>query len=117
MQDKRILSFIIDFILIAVLFMITNVVSFIGFKYDAYYILLGVCMLVFIMKDIIGGQSIGKRIMKIKIIAKDGSKPSIFRLILRNITISIWPIEFIILSLGKEKLGDRMAKTKIIEAE
>ena len=80
-----------------------------------YLVMLLIILSLYYTKDIIGGQSIGKRIMRIKIIAKDGGKPSIFRLILRNITISIWPIEFIILSLGKEKLGDRIAKTKIIE--
>ena len=72
-------------------------------------------ILLFIAKDAINGQSIGKKLMKIKVVDAHGKTPNIFKLIIRNITICIWPIEAILVLLNKKKLGDRLAGTNIVE--
>ncbi len=83
----------------------------------AYYSEIGLCIiyLLFIGKDIIGGQSIGKRIAKIKVVDTNGNEPDKFRLFLRNITIFIWPIEAIFILLEKPRIGERITKTRVIE--
>ena len=70
------------------------------------------------LKDIINGQSIGKRIMKIAIRSDiDNSKVSIVRLILRNIFIFIWPIDLLVFLCSKQKkrLGDILNRTDIYD--
>lgn len=73
-----------------------------------YYIFLLVFMFICFFKDVINGQSIGKRIMKIKVVDLNGNKASLFNLIIRNITIFIWPVEALLVLLNKERLGDRL---------
>ena len=115
MLGKRILAFAIDYMSVMIFF---SVLSFVPVKNLNRSLLISYTFFIifgevyFIIKDIFG-RSLGKRIMGIKIVRVDGRKPSIIRLILRNITISIWPVEIVLLLLGKEKLGDRLAKTRL----
>ena len=53
--------------------------------------------------------------MKIKVVDLNDNKPSLLNLIIRNITIIIWPVEALLVLLDKERLGDRLAKTKVID--
>ena len=72
-------------------------------------------MCIYFFKDIINGQSIGKRIMRIRVVDLNGKKPSLFKLVIRNITIFIWPVEALLVLLDKQRLGDRLAKTKVVD--
>ena len=70
----------------------------------------------FIFRDILGKKSIGKRIMKLKIINKnDGKETVLSKRILRNITWVIMPIEIIIILINKERLGDMIVGTTVSE--
>lgn len=68
-------------------------------------------------KDLIKGQSIGKRIMKIAVVNADDlticSNP--FKLILRNITLPLWPIEAILFLSSENgvRLGDKLTNTTV----
>ncbi len=123
MFRKRLLAIIIDFLIFCFLFFILTVISILDEKNSLFnqtgYIIFAVLLLSvwlgFIFKDAFYGQSIGKRLVHIKVISKDGKKPNLFQVFLRNITIHIWPIELIMLFLDKERIGDILAKTKIIE--
>nr|WP_296620417.1 RDD family protein [Marivirga sp.] len=70
-------------------------------------------------KDSINGVSAGKWIMGIMVRdAKNPNEvPSFSRLLLRNLFIIIWPIEFIILASNKDKkrLGDNTANTIVVK--
>jgi len=74
--------------------------------------------LFYLCKDIIGGQSLGKRVFSIKTVdyEDENNTPSSVSLVLRNIFIFLWPIEIIVLVFSKEKrrLGDRIAGTKVV---
>ncbi len=120
----RILAFLIDYIVFVLLFAFINI----GFMLDQYIgttimtkpliviylITLSIVLLGLVLKDIFGGRSIGKRIMKIKVVRKNSEKASVWRLIFRNITIVIWPIEALLLLIGREKIGDVIANTKVV---
>ena len=120
----RVLAFLLDCIVFAILFVFINM-GFILEQYIGtsimtksfivvYLISLLIVLSGFILKDIIGGRSIGKRVTKIKVVKKTGLKASWPRLILRNITILIWPIEALLLLIGKERIGDFIAETKVV---
>lgn len=75
--------------------------------------------LLYFAKDSIKGISLGKWIMGIMV--RDTSNPdnipSFGRLLIRNLFIIIWPIEFIVLASSKEKkrLGDKTSKTIVVK--
>lgn len=122
---KRLLAVGIDIAILVLVFMIANIIpiydDYIMTARDfgrSYYIVYGIILLIieigFLCKDVIGGQSIGKKIVHIKVVNVDESKANLLQLIIRNITILIWPIEMIILLLGKRKIGDVISKTMIV---
>lgn len=122
---RRLAAFIIDYLLfMPFYFMIMIFTSAdIFFKTGGYLttemetlqnLLLVLILIFFMSKDIINGQSIGKRIAKIKIIDNSGENVAWWQLILRNITIFIWPLEALLLLLDKERIGDKAAKTKVV---
>lgn len=75
--------------------------------------------LLYFAKDSIKGVSVGKWIMGI-MVRDDNNKtevPSSGRLLLRNLMIIIWPIEFIVWVTNdqKKRLGDIVAKTVVLK--
>ncbi|WLE98915.1 MAG: RDD family protein [Candidatus Electrothrix communis] len=75
--------------------------------------------LVYFGKDSIKGISLGRWIMGIMVRDENNPKqiPSFGRLLIRNLFLVIWPIEFFVLALSQEKkrIGDKTAKTIIVE--
>ena len=124
MIRKRIIAFLIDCIIIvspciffSVIYVFFNdFISKLKFKnviYVLYLISMFFCYIGLLGKDVISKRSVGKRIVNIKILSLDGTKPNYFQLIIRNIFMLIWPIEALMLLLDQPRLGDRIAKTKI----
>jgi uncharacterized RDD family membrane protein YckC len=77
-------------------------------------------LLLFFAKDCMGGRSPGKRLMGIMVRDRDDVQqvPSAGRLLLRNVLLVIWLIEFIVMCTNddKQRLGDQLAKTKVIRS-
>ena len=81
-----------------------------------YLILLGVVF--YFLKDSIDGRSIGKFIVGVQIVDSRTEQPAgPFQCFLRNLFCLIWPIEAIALLIDPEKrIGDKVAKTKVINS-
>ena len=61
-------------------------------------------------------KSIGKRILKLKIIDKNtGSEANFVKRLIRNITWLLGPTEIVVYLICKERLGDKIAGTHVIE--
>ena len=118
-MNKRILAFLIDFLIAMLLIAIIGSISMINFTSIILSKIYGIVLIVSVFslyfKDIINGKSVGKRIMKIKVVDFKENTPSTFRLFIRNVTLCIWPIEFLRVLLGKERFGDIIAKTKVVQ--
>jgi len=73
--------------------------------------------LVYGFRDIVKGQSIGKRVLGIGVrdIYDNFAVPSASRLFLRQIFSFIWPVEFLVLIFSSEnkKIGDKIAGTGV----
>lgn len=113
---KRLIAFLIDLLLIAIIvnmfFFATQTV-----KSQLLVQFLSAMMVTMLLcKDCINGKSAGKRIMKIEIAnEKEGEKISAVSCIVRNIFVVLWIIEIFVLFISKEKrIGDYVAKTKVV---
>lgn len=123
---KRIIAFMIDFIVIILMFSILIFLSiglgFIGEEaLDDSESLLGFKILSLIMyfaKDSFKGISFGKWIMGIMIRNDDEQKliPSFWILFIRNLYLVLWPIELLVLIFDKnnKRLGDRNANIIVL---
>lgn len=75
-------------------------------------------ILVFFMsRDIIKGQSIGKRIAGIKVVDNSKKSAAWWQLIFRNLSVIIWPLEAVLLLMDKKRIGDKMANTTVVLLE
>ncbi|MBR5932882.1 MAG: RDD family protein [Treponema sp.] len=126
MNPKRIGAFFIDLIIIAVIyeipfFILVMIPMFQGAMTDSLIIQRTLLCtffgyILFIFKDIFKNGSIGKRIMKLKIIDSETKEnASTGKRILRNITWIISWIEFLVYLAAKKRLGDMLAKTDVVE--
>jgi uncharacterized RDD family membrane protein YckC len=74
-------------------------------------------MIMYLFKDIFKGKSIGKRILRLAVrdSFNDQVVPTNFKLLLRNVTIIIWPIEAILVLFTNKRIGDFISKTQVIK--
>ena len=128
MESKRVGAFVIDFIIVGIIqsilmmvFLIMPLLNNSGNGNNINIIVrqlsITYCSMFFlVIKDIIGKKSIGKRILKLKIVDKDtGNESSIGKRLLRNLTWFLGAVDVIVYLITKERLGDIIFKTKVVE--
>ena len=115
---ERLFSFFIDYLII---FILTGV-SFgllVQVNEGVSWISLAIWGILFLLKDILSGQSIGKRIFKIAVRREIDlqKEPEKRKLILRNITTFIGLFDFIYMLFNKDnqKIGDKLAGTVVVK--
>lgn len=127
-RKRRIVAYLIDHLVMSVLavgiiflllgpdFINNDNIAQIG---QHVFSVMFITLLIYMAKDCIDGVSIGKWVMGIRVRdEKNASEiPSIGRLFLRNISVIIWPVEFLILisSTDKKRLGDKFANTIVVK--
>ena len=57
----------------------------------------------------------GKKIVKIKVVDANGNDANWRQHFIRNLLFLIWPVEAILVLTGNDRLGDKLAKTKVVE--
>jgi hypothetical protein len=81
---------------------------------------IALCLGVIILnKDIINGQGVVNRHFGYRVVdAKTGDIPAPIKSMLRNVTLLLYPFEFLYLQRGSDiRIGDRIAGTKLIQVE
>lgn len=127
---ERIVARLIDlgiFLAILIIFSITltnNSFTAGSNAYAIFMIFLGICYVFYNLfyEIFLDGQSVGKKIMKIKVISIDGSQASvgqyfirwIFRVVDFPLTAQIGGMFCVILSDNKQRIGDIVAGTTVI---
>jgi|ERR1035437_3546539 uncharacterized RDD family membrane protein YckC len=116
--SNRLISALIDFIIIIAvgsLFLILLIVFKLenNLIFQAFVISFLTCL--FLYKDIFNGQSVGKNFTNLRIVSNDNDVIPIFRIVLRNFFIFLWPIDIILCLINPEKrLGDYIAMSKVV---
>jgi len=127
MNTKRIIAGFIDYLFTCLIQSILLVFFFIKplmefgqngniFSAMARMLIITYCSMSFmVIRDIIGKMSIGKKIMKLRIIDKDDGKETVWtRRLLRNLTWLLGPVDIFVFLVTNERLGDKIAGTKVI---
>ena len=126
MESKRIGAFVIDFIIIALIYDIPFfiLVMFPILQGNALsgnaimtrtFISTFIAYILLVFKDIFKDGSIGKKIMKLKIIDSETKESaSLGKRILRNVTWFLSWIEIIVYFVTYKRIGDRLAKTDVV---
>ena len=126
-RKRRIAAFFIDhfvmtflIVVLVLLVMGTNIMETNNFGNMATKMSLSMLFgfFLYFAKDSVKGVSFGKWTMGIMVRNENNPNqiPSFGRLLIRNLLLIIWPIEFIILAASKNKkrLGDEFAKTIVV---
>ncbi|WP_194840817.1 RDD family protein [Filobacillus milosensis] len=111
----RILAYFIDFFLVCLLLM--GMVLIIGIDKLNNNVFLAITIffipiIIYLLKDIANGKSVGKRLMGIKVVTKN-SRFTSFKYILRNVFLLIWFVDwvFILFTRNRRRLGDIVSGT------
>ncbi len=121
---RRIGAFLTDQMLIVIISITPIMVNFNKFtdNFNLLFQIFPITMLIgligLLFKDIFGGRSVGKLLFGIYVRDYEDIErtPKFYKLLLRNILIFIWFIEFFVMLADKEgrRLGDKVAKTQVI---
>lgn len=117
---KRLLAAFIDFCIVC--FIATLLVYFVTLgkanisflSLSTYF--LSVCALVIYKDNLFGNASLGKRILKIKVIKENGDKITVLTSVKRNLLIVLLPLEVLLIITDNKRLGDMWAKTIVVES-
>jgi len=123
---SRILAQLLDYIFLGCYFFVMfELLSFVGIRSSFIYIFLILPALFYHLfcETVFNGQSLGKKLMKIRVVMVNGSQPGfsayLVRWVLRlaDITISFGSVAvlFIILTKKTQRLGDLAAGTTVIK--
>jgi uncharacterized RDD family membrane protein YckC len=128
MNNKRIYAGIIDYLITCViqtilmgLFFIKPLLSNMGdintFNITARMFAITYCSVMYlVIRDNIGKKSIGKRIFKLKIVNKsDNNETNFIKRFLRNVTWLLGGIDVMVFLILKERLGDKIFGTNVVE--
>ncbi|NOU93105.1 hypothetical protein GC093_07660 [Paenibacillus sp. LMG 31456] len=83
------------------------------------YFITAIGLIITMFKDVVNGRSIGKRMTNISVIdsKRNDQVPSIWRLILRNITLLIWPVDLLYFLISGNRIGDILFSTQVVRGK
>jgi len=131
---QRLIAFIIDYVIVFVVWWILASFAFTFFLFGGlgvYALFVGgftflegfILVLYFTVLEGVRGASIGKGFFKLKVVNKNGSKPTFVEAFIRNITKIFWllllldVIGGLLLTKGvQQKYSDQFANTKVVSA-
>ncbi len=68
------------------------------------------------LRDIFGGQSLGRKLLGIKVVFKNCANADVASLTLRNMFLLLFPIELILLLVSGKRLGDAVTGMTVVKA-
>lgn len=116
MTGKRILAFIIDYLLFMLIMIVIGVATGLAARNSGnlfWYRLNYAFFALFFIKDSFSGQSFGRKKMKIAVYHNNQPAGS-WRALARNLFVAIWPVELIMLLIKGKRLGDMATSCEVM---
>ena len=124
---KRFFAWLIDVVLIVLYFIIVyKIYDLINPKFDEntaneawlnMIIALPAVLYSFLCELTMNGQSFGKKITKIEIRSKHTYEMKFFLLIIRNISLLLWPVEAFMVLIFNNRIMDLLTRTIVVSSE
>ena len=120
----RIAAFLVDALSMSILLILpASVISYsmawFGRSINAiqlvWFCALGVLVIGMLIRDGIGGRSFGKHMLGLRLVTPRGDGCGWLRSIVRNALLILFPIEMVLVLRGRQRLGDRVARTVVTE--
>src|SRR5207237_10685038 len=123
----RVAAFLVDALTISILLILpSSVISYtmawVGGSVKAisivWFVALGILTIALLVRDGFRGRSIGKQMLGLRLVTPRGEGCSYVRSFVRNVPIIVpgWNlIELVLVFAGKQRTGDRIAKTTVRE--
>ncbi|NLB54617.1 MAG: RDD family protein [Lentisphaerae bacterium] len=128
MNSRRLLGFLIDYLITAFIFLLpfwflvmTPVIN--GIELGGSIIVRAlistyIAFLYLILRDLPLKCSIGKRILKLKVVDSTSKQNAqITQKLIRNLTWLLGPVEIVYYLFTGKRIGDMIAKTEVVELE
>ena len=74
-------------------------------------------LILLLLKELPNGQSFGKKITKIEIRSKHTYEMKFFLLIIRNISLLLWPVEAFMVLIFNNRIMDLLTRTIVVSSE
>ena len=117
-QAKRFIAMLLDVftwtIAMTIVFIATAALSSTPPQYKTMNLLLIFIDLLFLLREPLH-LAFGKKLMKIKVVDANGNDADWRQHFIRNLLLFIWPVEAVLVLAGSNRLGDMLAKTKVVE--
>lgn len=81
-----------------------------------WFVALGVLVLGMLVRDGYRGRSLGKQLLGLRLVTPHGDRCGWMRSVVRNVLLFVlFPIEAFLVLRGRPRLGDRVARTAVLE--
>ena len=120
----RVAAFLVDALVLSIVLilpasLISYSLAWVGGAIKAiqivWFVALGVVGLGMLLRDGYRGRSLGKQMLGLRLVTPRGERCGWGRSIVRNALLVLFPIEMILVSRGRPRLGDRVARTIVTE--
>ena len=120
----RIAAFLVDALSLSILLILpASVISYsmawFGGSMKAialvWFVALGVLVLGMLVRDGYRGRSLGKQLLGLRLVTPHGDRCGWTRSVARNALLVLFPVEVFLVLRGRPRLGDRVARTAVME--
>jgi uncharacterized RDD family membrane protein YckC len=112
-KGDRIINFVIDYLVITVIFLVVEVI-FGYFYYSPSLVFYTIMVLYYFISEAINAQTIGKKVTGTIVVNMHNEKPSIQRIFLRSL-LRLNPFDYHSYAFGNEQGGhDLISKTRLV---
>ncbi len=117
---RRIIAAGFDFYIICIMVVLLSYVL-VFITSDISFLIFCICfvltyVLILFRDNIFGNASIGKKLLKIKVVKVNGEKINLITSLKRNILFFLWPVEILLIITDNKRLGDMWAKTIVVKS-
>ncbi|AGA59275.1 MAG: RDD family protein [Thermobacillus sp.] len=122
---KRLVAYFIDHTLVCLMFgpvlalwLILNPDVNFETAQSVMYLAMIPAIALLLLRDCLNGRSPGKRLLKLRVVDADrGTMPEQRRLILRNVTLLILPVDLLVFLISRgRRIGDFLSGTQVVDA-